>query len=242
MSSSSSSTTTTTTTKIASKPDDVTDWFETSFNFYSSPEGIAEYKKIGMEYPKTLMDYWYKQFLRVTKNTKKEDYKIYIRNMKRVILSSGEEYIVHDMDETRYDGLHNRKVFHRGGIGLYAKPVPHREIKARVSEDEGFVQDVITTVESVETGYSIPFNQKNIDKLIKYCDGNTAFIIQKMDYQSARKFTIRSLNDWQNGSTEELLRFGHIASSYEQQILADEKQGKFTHLGIPPAGGSAVYK
>ena len=215
------STSSTTTTKIASKPDDVTDWFEASFNFYKSPEGEAGYKKLGMEYPKTLSDYWYKQFLRVTKNTKKEDYKVYIPQMKRLILASGEEYIVHSMTETRYDGLHNRKVFGRSGIGMSAKPVPHREVKARISEDEGFVQDIITTVESIETGYSIPFTQKEIDKLIKYTDGNTAYSIQKMDYQSGRKFTIGSLNDWRNGKSEELLRFGHIASDYEKQILED---------------------
>jgi hypothetical protein len=63
-----------------------------------------------------------------------------------------------------------------------------------------------------------------------------------MDFKSGTRFTIRSLNDWRNGTQEELLRFGHIASDYERQILEDEKQGKYTHMGIPPAGGSAVYK
>jgi hypothetical protein len=114
---------------------------------------------------------------------------------------------------------------------MYAKPVPHREIKARITEDEGLVQDIITTVESVDTGYSIPFTQKNIDKLLKYTDGNTAFSIQKMDYKSGQRSTIRSLNDWRNGKVEELLRFGYIATEYEKQILEDEKQGKFTHMG-----------
>jgi hypothetical protein len=213
-----------------------------SFPFFKSPEGIAEYEKIGMKYPRTMPDEWYDKFLKVTRNTKKEDYKIYIPNMKRFIRSSGEEFIIYAMTETRYDGLHNRKKFNRGGMGMYAKPIPHREIKARITEEEGLVQDIITTVEAIETGYSIPFIQKNIDKLIKYTDGNTAYSIQKEDYRSGQRYTIRSLNDWRNGKTEELLRFGHIASDYEKQILEDEKQGKFTHMGTPPAGGAGLYK
>jgi hypothetical protein len=137
-----------------------------SFSFFKSPEGLAEYEKLGLKYPRTMPDDWYAHFLRVTRNTKKEDYKQYIRQVKRLILASGEEYIVHDMHETRYDGLHNRKTFYRGGIGMYALPIPRREIKTRVTEDEGFVQEIVTTV--VETGFSIPFNQKNIDN--KHCE------------------------------------------------------------------------
>jgi hypothetical protein len=52
-----------------------------------------------------------------------------------------------------------------------------------------------------------------------------------MDYKSGQRSTIRSLNDWRNGKVEELLRFGYIATEYEKQILEDEKQGKFTHMG-----------
>ena len=213
-----------------------------AFDFFKSPEGLAEYEKIGIKYPKTLPDDWYAKFLKVTRNTKKEDYKQYIPQMKRLILANGEEYIVHSMIETRYDGLHNRKTFTRGGIGMYAIPIPHKEIKPRITEEEGLVQEIITTVESIDTGYSIPFNQKNIDKLLPFTDGNTQYSIQKKDFKSGSRFSIRSLQDWRNGTVEELLRFGHIASDYEKQILEDERQGKFTHMGTPPAGGSAVYK
>jgi hypothetical protein len=207
-------------------------------NFFKSPEGLKEYEKIGMRYPKVMQDDLYEKFLKVTRNTKKEEYKQYISNMKRLILSSGEEYIIHDMSETRYDGLHNRKRFYRSNLGMYPIPVPHREIRARVSEEEGFVQDIIQTIQSIDTGYSIPFNKKNIEKLLPFTDGKTAFAIEKQDYKAGITITINSVNDWRNGSAEELLRFGHIASDYEKQILADEKQGKFTHMGIPPAGGA----
>lgn len=40
------------------------------------------------------------------------------------------------------------------------------------------------------------------------------------------RIKVDSFKDWRNGIAEELLRFGHIASAYERQVLADEKQGK----------------
>lgn len=67
-----------------------------------------------------------------------------------------------------------RKTFYRGGIGMYALPIPRREIKTRVTEDEGFVQEIVTTIDTVETGYSIPFNQKNIDN--KHCEITLLFL------------------------------------------------------------------
>src|SRR5262245_22687284 len=110
-----------------------------SFAFFKSPEGVAEYEKLGLKYPRTMPDDWYAKFLKVTRSTKKEDYKQYISQVKRLILANGKgEYIIHDVTETRYDGLQNRKRFYRGGIGMYAIPIPRREIKARVTEEEGF--------------------------------------------------------------------------------------------------------
>jgi hypothetical protein len=78
-----------TTTKIANKPEEVSDWFEERFTFFKSPEGEAEYKKLGLPYPKTLMDYWYKQFEKPTKNTKKEEHKIYVPQMNVLFLPMG---------------------------------------------------------------------------------------------------------------------------------------------------------
>jgi hypothetical protein len=214
----------------------------TSLEYFKSPEGLAEYEKLGIEYPRVMQDEFYEKFLRITRATKQQDRKFYIRSMVRHILANGEQYIIHDIQDTAYDGLHNRKTFYRGGMGKYAKPVPHREIKARITEDEGMVQDIITTVDTIETGYSISFNQKNIDKLAKLVDGNTQYSIRKEDYKTGMTFSVEGHNAWRNGSMEELLRFGHIASEYEKQIMADEKQGKYTHMGVPPAGGAGLYK
>jgi hypothetical protein len=223
----------------ATSTENVTDWFEASFDYYKSPEGEAEYKKIGLPYPKTLMDYHYMQFLKLTKNTKKEDHKIEIHNMKRFITRDNKEYIIHDMRETKYDPIGNRKTFSRTGIGKYGKPIPKWTIK--VLPEEGYEKiKVVEGIEGVDACYSIPFTQKNIDKLVKYCDGNTSYCIAKEDYQSGRRLSIRSLADWKNGTAEHLLRFGHIASDYEKQMLEDEKIGKC--ITLPPAGNQGAYR
>ena len=68
--------------------------------------------------------------------------------MRRFVLSSGEQYIIHDMTETRYDPIGNRKRFYRGGIGKFAIPIPRLP-------DEGYEKiKVVEGVETVETGYS----------------------------------------------------------------------------------------
>jgi hypothetical protein len=143
------------TTKLDSKAaSPLNEPYEQSFDFFKSSEGEVEYKKLGLKYPRTMMDDWYEKFLRLTKNTKKEDHKIYIGNMMRHILANGEEYIIHDMRETKYDPLGNRKTFYRGGIGKYAIPLPRWEIK--VNPEEGYAKEkYIAGIDMIETGYPL---------------------------------------------------------------------------------------
>ena len=204
-------------------------------DYFRSKEGEEAYAAIGVPYPKEMYDDWYDKFLKLTKNTKEKDYKIYIGQMKRFILKTGEEFLIHDMTEERLDPLGNVKRFYRGGIGKYGRPIPHYEIK--VNPEEGYEKSkVVTGVDTVEDAYSIPFTKENIDKLTKYTDGNTAYSIQKEDYQTGITITIDNFTSWRDGNPIELLRFGHIASSYEKQVLEDEKIGKFIDHVTPTAG------
>jgi hypothetical protein len=82
-------------------------------DYYRSAEGKAAYKTINMPYPEEPWDAAYDKFLKLTKNTKEKDVKREIHNMKRLILESGESYIIHDMTETRFDPLGNVKTFQR---------------------------------------------------------------------------------------------------------------------------------
>ena len=204
-------------------------------DYFKSPEGEAAYKEIGLDYPTEMYDNWYAAFQKLTKNTKEKDYKIYIGQMKRFILKSGEEFLIHDMTEERQDPLGNIKRFYRGGIGKYGRPIPHYEIK--VDPEQGYEKTkVVTGVDMVEDSYSIPFTAENIDKLTKYTDGSTSYSIQKEDFRTGITITIDDFTSWRDGNPIELLRFGHRASSYEKQVLEDEKIGKFIDHVTPTAG------
>lgn len=158
-------------------------------DYFKSPEGLAEYEKINWPYPQEMYDDWYDKFLKLTKNTKEKDYKIYIQNMKRLILKTGEEFILHDMSERKLDPLGNVKTFYRGNVGKYGKPIPHFEIK--VNAEEGYVKEkYVSHLDMIEDCYSIKYTAENIDRLQKHCDGNTAYSIQKQDYRAGMTFSI----------------------------------------------------
>lgn len=87
----------------------------------------------------------------------------------------------------------------------------------------------------MKTEYSIPFTVENVDKIKKYVTPQTQFIVRDKGHND-KKISVDSLDELKLGSSEHLLRFGHRASDYEVQILAEEKQGNYTHHKPPNAG------
>ncbi len=204
-------------------------------DFFKSKEGEAAYAELRVPYPEELYDAAYSKWTELTKRTKEKDIKRYIQSMKRYITREGEEFLVYGESVTKQDPLGNEKSFYRGNIGKYGRPVPHYEIK--VNAEEGYAKEkFVSHIDRVDDCYSIPFTKENVEPLHKYTDGNTAFVIQKEDFQSGRRLSIASYEDWIDGDVIELLRFGHRASSYEKQILADEKIGKYLDHVTPQAG------
>ena len=115
-------------------------------DYFKSKEGEAAWAELGMTYNQgreEMYDDWYDKFLKLTKNTKEKDHKIEIRTMKRFITKSGDEFLVHDIHETKHDPLGNRKSFYRGNIGKYGKPYPRKEIQ--VNPEEGYSKSVVIT-------------------------------------------------------------------------------------------------
>ena len=56
-----------------------------------SPEGVAEYKRIGQSYEDELWDQNYDKFLNLTKRTPAKEAKMEIQNMSRLVLPTGED-------------------------------------------------------------------------------------------------------------------------------------------------------
>lgn len=211
--------------------DKIVDRFRTSF--YRSDEMIQAFRDVGLEYTNRMWDNQYEEFQKKTRKTPEKEREKWIGNLKRFVIPTrdGEEqYIIHDMYEKAKDPLGNTLTTHRSGLGCYHKPIVKREI--RVNMETGDKEPAVVGVESLETCYSIPFTKENIAKLEKYINSSTSFVIQKTT--AGRRLVVdRGFEDWKSGNTEELLRFGHRASDYEKQVLADEKQGKYEHYKPP---------
>lgn len=195
-------------------------------SFIKTSEGVAEYQKLKMPYEDELYDTAYEKYLTLTRKTPPEAVKIEYTNVVRIIAPGGErQYITHDETTTRQDPLGNIKMFYRGGLEVHPKPILRYEV--RVNEEEGYVKEkYIAGIDNVETVYDIPFSKQNADKLYKFCTENTSFVIKKGLSNTDLRIKVDSFKDWRDGDVEELLRVGHIASSYERQKLLEERQGK----------------
>jgi hypothetical protein len=218
----------------------IIDRFRTTF--YKSEEMVQAFHEVGLEYTNRMWDNQYEDFQKKTRKTPEKDRIKYIANLKRLIVPTiggkGEDtYIVHDMYEIAKDALGNELHGHRSGLGCYHKPKVRREI--RINMETGEKEPVVVGVDELETCYSIPFTKENIAKLEKYITYNTTFMIQTFG-GGQRKIVVDTFEHWKNGSDEELLRFGHKASDYEKQVLADEKQGKYQHYQ-PPVNPGPQY-
>lgn len=190
--------------------------------FFKSKEGVEAFSKVGLPYENAMWDNDYEAFLRTTKKTTEKDAKAEIQNLLRMALPNGEQYIVYDLAETRYDNLGNRKQFFRSNIGLFHSPVP--EYKIRMNDD--YEKETYTAgYTDIETKYSIPFTVKKADELQKLCSDKTAYLISLGRYKEGRRIRCDSFEDWKEGEPLELNRFGHRASAHEKQLMLDEKDG-----------------
>ena len=201
-----------------------------------SPEGVKEFKEIGLEYPNELFDNSYADFLKRTRESPKDKTKVEIRNMTRVLLADeSQQYIVHDQEDIRFDMIGNLRPWYRGGIGRYPIVTPRYEIK--VDPETYEKTRVCTGVSNIKCGYSIKFSPKKTDELHKLCldtpseysnNMKTSYSVQRGENKGPGNLvTVSSYRDWRDAEDiEELFRFGHIASPEERQLLADEKAGK----------------
>lgn len=180
--------------------------------YYYSPEGEAEYKKIGLPYPKTVEDVNYDLFIEKTKRSGEEQNKTQIIKMNRIRSSFGsydgesnQEYITYDIKETRFDSLGNEISFTRTNIGRYPIPVPMYRIKR---DQQGYEEKYTAGVSRIRTGYSIKHDKSNFNKLHKHCldtsSEKTQYLAQLEGEQ--RKYPVRSADDFLNKSFDDFTR------------------------------------
>lgn len=201
--------------------------------FFKSEEGVKAFQDVGLPYEDERWDLDYAEFLKKTRTTPEKDRVRVIQNLQRVVAPDGKEYLVYDLSEQAADALGNRLSTYRGSLGCYHKPIPKYAIE--VNTETGEKEKVTKGVDQIEECYSIPFTKEAVQKVEKYITEKTQFILNRKK-GSFRKITIDSLDDFKLGPIEHLSRFGHRASDYEKQILAEEKMGNYAHHKPPNAG------
>ncbi len=122
--------------------------------------------------------------------------------------------------------------------------------EVRIDPEQRYAKErYVSGIDDIKTGYSIKFSKSKPEELHKICIDEsqhpTAYVIQKGHQKMGLHVSVMGLHvsvdsfhDSCNGSADELLRFGHIASAQEKQVFADEKAGKIQRQ-LPPA---TVYR
>lgn len=209
-------------------------------NYYISEEGKKAFAEIGLEYPTEILERefeeWYTKKTSNSSSAKLPDGERdkYIQSMTRLRVpnySSSdkityEEYIIHDMHISRMTKIGNFDQRYQSPLGVYPKPRPRYTVVQtadfdRIKKLDGF--DSVTPV------YTIPFTKENADKLFKkYCDRKTQLIIRDGDHLSGtRKYSIKTFEEWRDGTFEDLFFWGHIPSKEEIKYKnQEEKQRK----------------
>jgi hypothetical protein len=194
--------------------------------FIKSPEGVAQYKKIGQSYPSEIMDDLYEeQFLKETTADPKMLAKygsghkpIEVVSITRKKTSEGKEYLYYSKTEYRLDKALNLKHWFYSGHGKY--PIPHGRYEI-VHKDFGETERVLREILSVETGYSIPFTPKNLDKIRDLglsIEGKTQYYLET---PNGLTLWVATYNDLRNGQFDELAHFSRIPTPLQRKIWLD---------------------
>jgi hypothetical protein len=205
-------------------------------DYTRSPEGLAEYKKLGIPYDDSMDDGWWDEYERKTKKTDPKDRRIEIQNLVRLLLPPDDienredpnkwrQVIYHDESHIRKDMLGNTLRKYRPNIGIYPKPIPRYVVK--VIPEEGYDKaTVVEGIETIEKCYSLEFNnKKNIDDVRKKCTPNTSFLIKQGEGGTTIK--VDTWKDWSEGQAQDLLILGRIPRGPEErQYIADTVSGK----------------
>jgi hypothetical protein len=197
-------------------------------NYLKSPEGIAEFKKVGLQYPENAHDKHWNSVLERTPDGEGNQYahknKTRVTDITRRRLESGKEYLTWNQTEIRYTPLGDPEYKNRTNLGRY----PIIEYKHAMKEEKsGYRHAVTQPTGRTKTGYSLEYNVKNIDKLHENASDGYEFeeaINSDMrpthyavnDLRKHMTIAIHSWEDFRDGKFDELYQYGTKVTSPEQ--------------------------
>ena len=194
--------------------------------FDKSPEGVKEYQKLNLSYPNHLQDELYDKWVRETnadpklmaQYTHHKEKEVNSISRKRV---GNKEYLVYSFVHYRLDPALNVTHRSRSGIGTYPIPRGHYHID---QGQYGKQTRVLDHVENVDTGYSIPFTKKNLEKILNLGLQSEGKVGLGIDTGVIR-ISINTLEDFMNGDFAELAHFGKIPTEAQRRRWLEEEGG-----------------
>jgi hypothetical protein len=193
--------------------------------FDKQPEGVKEYQKLGLSYPPHLQDELYDQWINETNGDPKlmaqythhKEKEVNHIMRKRV---GNKEYLVYSFIHYRLDPALN--ITHRSRqMGTYPIPRGHYHID---QGSYGKQTRVLDYVESTDTGYSIPFNKKNLEKILNLGLQSEGKVALGLDTGVIR-ISISTLEDFMNGDFAELAHFGKIPTPEMRKKWIEQEGG-----------------
>jgi hypothetical protein len=218
--------------------------------YYKSDEQVAAYKAIGLQHPDQVFDQNYNEFLMKTAKSPEELNQNIIHSMARVQTETGEEKLVYQITERRFDGLGNEHNFFRSNLGMFYRPLP----EYRMRKDQfGYEEKYVHSVKGRRVQYSLPFNKKNVEKLRGNCHteqemleaaekreklaedskmvvntsagsgGATTYVLKKNGFRGTMQ--IVSYEDWLTGDFNTLWKYGKANPTKDEREKLDEYNG-----------------
>jgi hypothetical protein len=183
---------------------------------WESPEGIAEYKKLGKEYPRTEFDKDFAYFMqRIEWDPDKRET---IGSISRLKVSDESEFLIYSSKWEGHDeALKNYDHRTRDKLGIYEKLEKHTTRSLNI---ENQIEER-TTIGRKTLAYSIPFTKERLEELHKICNDRSANPADKTKYYveplGGTEITIIRYEDFLNGDFEDLHKNGAITITVSEQ-------------------------
>jgi hypothetical protein len=181
---------------------------------WESPEGIAEYKKIGKEYPRTVLDKDFTSFMKkiAWDPSKRET----IGDITRIRLADNSEFLIYGSKWEGHDKLYgNYDERYWDEVGVYEGL--EKQITRVLNEEKNEFQEVVK-VGRRDTRYSIPFTKQNLEELHKKCNDRAARIGDRTKYsvwpEGGTKISVETYQDFLDGRFDDLHKYGKIPTFF----------------------------
>ena len=177
---------------------------------YPRREILAEYENVKMEYEKTVHDRKYEWWHAQTRGraTRPEITQIY----RKKIAKEG-EYLLYNITWRGTDWKGNEEEFSTL-MGRYEKPIFRIEKNPQTQEVSS------SQVQGHKTIHDIPYTKERLDELLDIASEPVSLIVFGV---GNRRYTVQSLEDYKNGSIEDLVTCADKGKSLDT-VLAERNQ------------------